>query len=42
MKQLLLYTITPTLGLLRNYIKYKQTRFIKSILQYFPSQQGLY
>ena len=25
---LLLYTITPTLGLLRNYIKYKQTRFI--------------
>ena len=28
MKQLLLYTITPTLGLLRNYIKYKQTRFI--------------
>ena len=28
MTQLLLYTITPTLGLLRNYIKYKQTRFI--------------
>ena len=25
---LLLYTITPILGLLRNYIKYKQTRFI--------------
>ena len=28
MTQLLLYAITPTLGLLRNYIKYKQTRFI--------------
>ena len=28
MTQLLLYTITPTLGLIRNYIKYKRCKFI--------------
>ena len=28
MNYLLLYTITPTLGLLRNYIKYKRCKFI--------------
>ena len=28
MNYILLYTITPTLGLLRNYIKYKRCRFI--------------
>ena len=28
MTQLLLYAITPTLGLLRNYIKYKRCKFI--------------
>ena len=28
MTQLLLYTVTPTLGLLRNYIKYKRCKFI--------------
>ena len=38
MYQLLLYTITPTLGLLRNYIKYKRCNlktFIRTPIIYF-------
>ena len=38
MYQLLLYTITPTLGLIRNYIKYKRCNlktFIRTPIIYF-------
>ena len=38
MNPLLLYTITPTLGLLRNYIKYKQfsvVTYLRTLVVYF-------